>query len=311
MTSAGLLTLIRGAASRMLPEGTLDIASADKPTLLEALRKAHGYSAVFGAGLMLKNFGEHPVITALLGGDTPVDILERWMLLERFGHTRNRTRITETSLSPHEASLSVHHFAVDGGNIDALDDFFVWGIFVALLVRAGFEDISASLSASLAETNQDFCLFQGGITQPFAGSPQNTATLKISWNPSTRQPIDFDMAKEVGPAMSKTNSLVSLVEKDLVRSWRLNEAARALHTSTRNLQRSLREESTTFSETLQRSRVDAAQRLMRDRRLSLTEIAFCVGFSDLAHFSRIFRRYLDVPPSAYRDLIDASEGSAT
>ena len=41
--------------------------------------------------------------------------------------------------------------------------------------------------------------------------------------------------------------------------------------------------------------------------LSLGEIAFCTGFSDQAHFTRLFRRYSDIPPSAYRDLLHAGK----
>ncbi|WP_338867686.1 helix-turn-helix domain-containing protein [Myxococcus stipitatus] len=56
-------------------------------------------------------------------------------------------------------------------------------------------------------------------------------------------------------------------------------------------------------EPLQRSRVDAVHALLSDSRLTLTDVAFCTGFSEQAHFSRTFRRYNDVPPSALRDLM--------
>lgn len=46
---------------------------------------------------------------------------------------------------------------------------------------------------------------------------------------------------------------------------------------------------------------------MSDDSLSLTEVAFCAGFSDLAHFSRVFRRVADVPPSALREMLASHE----
>jgi AraC family transcriptional regulator len=49
-----------------------------------------------------------------------------------------------------------------------------------------------------------------------------------------------------------------------------------------------------------RKRVESAQALLADRRLSLTEIALRTGFSDQSHFSKIFRRMIGVAPRSYR-----------
>jgi AraC family transcriptional regulator len=49
-----------------------------------------------------------------------------------------------------------------------------------------------------------------------------------------------------------------------------------------------------------RKRVESAQVLLADRRLSLTEIALRTGFSDQSHFSKIFRRMIGVAPRSYR-----------
>lgn len=200
------------------------------------------------------------------------------MLLERFGHTSNRTRIIETSISPYGASLTVQHFAVDGGSTDALDNFFIWGFFTALLFRAGFE----TMSATLAGKSQDFSLFHDGIPQPLDNPPGDTATLQITWYPSARRSTHFDIAAEARPPVSATDSLESLFKRDLLRSWRLNEAARALHTSSRNLQRSLHRENTTFSETLQKTRVAAAEKLIRRHLLALTGKGQRICVSDIA-----------------------------
>jgi transcriptional regulator GlxA family with amidase domain len=61
-----------------------------------------------------------------------------------------------------------------------------------------------------------------------------------------------------------------------------------------------------FTEVVQRERVTQAERLLADRTLSLTEIALVTGFSDQAHFTGTFRRYLDVPPSALRSVVEPS-----
>jgi AraC family transcriptional regulator len=55
-----------------------------------------------------------------------------------------------------------------------------------------------------------------------------------------------------------------------------------------------------------RKRVESAQALLADRRLSLTEIALRTGFSDQSHFSKIFRRMIGVAPRSYRQRVQQS-----
>lgn len=49
-----------------------------------------------------------------------------------------------------------------------------------------------------------------------------------------------------------------------------------------------------------RARIDRVKILLRNRALSLTEIAAETGFSDPAHFTRMFRRQIGASPSAWR-----------
>lgn len=51
---------------------------------------------------------------------------------------------------------------------------------------------------------------------------------------------------------------------------------------------------------LQRYRIHQAKMLLRNKELSVTEIAMNVGFSDSSYFSRIFRRIAGVSPENYR-----------
>jgi AraC-like DNA-binding protein len=57
---------------------------------------------------------------------------------------------------------------------------------------------------------------------------------------------------------------------------------------------------------LRRLRVNAAAELLKTGDWTVTEVAYHVGFSDPAYFSRVFARYVGHPPSK---LIDCSRGS--
>jgi AraC family transcriptional regulator len=51
---------------------------------------------------------------------------------------------------------------------------------------------------------------------------------------------------------------------------------------------------------LMQRRMDVAKRLLRNTSMSITEVCFQVGFSDLSSFSKLFRRTHGFPPSARR-----------
>ena len=57
----------------------------------------------------------------------------------------------------------------------------------------------------------------------------------------------------------------------------------------------------TFREYLLRARVGEACRFLASGSLSVTGVAYSVGFNDGSHFARIFKRYTGVLPSGYRD----------
>jgi AraC-like DNA-binding protein len=78
------------------------------------------------------------------------------------------------------------------------------------------------------------------------------------------------------------------------------EVAHAMRMSPRTLQRRLEQEGTRFSEVLDRARLDVAKRLLADARLPLAEIAFRLGFADVATLSRAFKRWTGVPPGQWR-----------
>lgn len=78
------------------------------------------------------------------------------------------------------------------------------------------------------------------------------------------------------------------------------DVAKALYLSTRTLQRKLRDEGTTFSDTVATVRRELAEAYIRDRDLSLTEISYLLGFGDASSFSRAFKRWTGEAPSGYR-----------
>jgi AraC-like DNA-binding protein len=81
---------------------------------------------------------------------------------------------------------------------------------------------------------------------------------------------------------------------------RQDSIARELNMSLRSMQRKLREEGTSFNELLDTTRRELAIHYVRETHRPLGEIAYLLGFSEPANFTRAFRRWTEVAPLEFR-----------
>jgi AraC-like DNA-binding protein len=109
--------------------------------------------------------------------------------------------------------------------------------------------------------------------------------------PGRAQPTDFVTSLEV--------IVATLLESG---SADLATAARAAGSSVRSLQRRLTELGATYSELVDRVRFRIACSMLEDGGVKVVEIAFALGYSDPAHFTRAFRRWTSLTPLEYRQL---------
>jgi AraC-like DNA-binding protein len=99
---------------------------------------------------------------------------------------------------------------------------------------------------------------------------------------------------------SLTQRVATHLEASLPDDTDVADVAGALHMSSRTLQRRLEQEQTRFTEVLDRARLEVARRLLSDPAITLTDVAFRLGFADLATFSRAFKRWTGKPPGQWR-----------
>ena len=81
----------------------------------------------------------------------------------------------------------------------------------------------------------------------------------------------------------------------------LEKVARALKMSGRTLQRKLAERDVSFASLLEELRKREAIRCLTKTQLTVTEIAFVLGYSDVSTFVRAFRGWTEQTPSEYRE----------
>jgi YesN/AraC family two-component response regulator len=85
-------------------------------------------------------------------------------------------------------------------------------------------------------------------------------------------------------------TLAEVAEKTYVSQWHLSKLLN------RNLGQN-------FSEILNNIRIKEAQKLLRDPSLRIGDIAEKVGFIDMAHFSRVFKKNIGISANEYRNTI--------
>jgi len=81
---------------------------------------------------------------------------------------------------------------------------------------------------------------------------------------------------------------------------RIGTIARDLAMSGRTLQRRLAAEGVSFQELLDEARKNAAAHYLRERTLSVCEVAYLVGYSEPAPFHRAFKRWFGTTPELFR-----------
>ena len=82
--------------------------------------------------------------------------------------------------------------------------------------------------------------------------------------------------------------------------------AKALRMSRRTLQRKLADADLSYQRLVDDTRRDLALRYLDDPQTSVTDVTFLLGFSGQSAFTRAFKRWIGVSPSAYR----SQKGSA-
>jgi AraC-like DNA-binding protein len=113
-----------------------------------------------------------------------------------------------------------------------------------------------------------------------------------------RMPVRDGMAAEVGRVLAaRVNG----------GDTRIAEVARQLATSPRTLQRRLAAAGVSYQELLDAARREVAGQHVSGSRMSISEVAYLLGYSEPAPFHRAFKRWYGVTPQAFRK---ARQGAA-
>jgi transcriptional regulator GlxA family with amidase domain len=94
---------------------------------------------------------------------------------------------------------------------------------------------------------------------------------------------------------------IDIIEREFARAIELDDVARRLATSRRQLQRAFAEiGDTSFRTHVAKVRMRRALDLLREGTLPVRDVANSVGYRQPAQFAKTFRRHHGAPPSSFR-----------
>ena len=260
-----------------------------KRSFIQSILEEHGEIAILKIGEAVKTAPDDPILTALTMARSPEDLIQRWQRLEKFTHSRHRTRILESS----EGRTVLEHFALDSPEPPRkAEDLVVFGLLVALVEAIGTPDVTAVFP-------QDHLLtYDKNNWRQRKGKCSSTINqLQVKWNkvPKEKFRTDFSNNNETVEAR-----VLSLLDQDPGRHWTLSILSEEVGMSSRSLQRHLKNEGSSFGALLEKTRLNWASKNLVDLTHSVSEIGYGAGFSDQAHFTRVFKKAVGTTPSRYR-----------
>jgi AraC-like DNA-binding protein len=114
--------------------------------------------------------------------------------------------------------------------------------------------------------------------------------------------------------MPREDSLLASVRRATAETMRdgnlkLARVAKQMAMSARTLQRQLKERGVDFKQLTDETRRRFAINYLKERKNTLTEVAFLLGYSEVSAFNRAFKRWTGSTPLEYRRSINAALNS--
>ncbi|WP_171044292.1 helix-turn-helix transcriptional regulator [Pseudoalteromonas citrea] len=314
-----MLNILRSGLStlglNMIADDTKEVSAriplTTKQNWVNDVAKLYDITTLLRLGVGVSDFIGTPIGRALLTNSSEHTLIKKWQRLERYIHSQHfiTAEFTSHYVKVSHCSNTEHQPTVE-------EDFAVLGVLCALLQHVSGQPVLLCTSE-----NKCSCVFElpsNVIRAPFKAKSYAQMSAQRNWyihfetNVSAKQ---SDMAEGKGqfiddlrimsPAhMTESNSAILANLAQVIMSLGLLDidlpkVAHSLALSVRTLQRRLGQLNMKFSSIVQEVRVKHAGILLLEGQLGISEIGFICGFSDQAHFSRVFKMWTGLSPKQY------------
>lgn len=149
------------------------------------------------------------------------------------------------------------------------------------------------------------CDVEFGCKNTYVSFPTSMLALKVEKaDPALRALLD-QQAHALLDVLPNGDHFEQKFYKFLLRAMQdgnatIEEVARYMKMSSRTLHRRLEERSLVFKELLQKTRQQLAVQYLKERRLTMSEIALLLGYSEQSAFSRAFKQWVGITPLRFQ-----------
>lgn len=281
--SAALADLIVGSLKRQGREAPISrgphpgarVALKTKQEILAWAAETHGSEAILQIGLDVRHAPFHPILHVLLSAPTARDLIERWLRLERYFHSRHRLRLEHADRN----SVQLRHVWITPQAPSAPEDLLIAGLLAGLLIAQGCRGVSVAPAHDGADRRW---IEKGRIALARRDAALPTDLWCLSW---TREPGHAGEIEQTAKLsrlhrLDARHNLVtrraaSLLGEDLMHRW-------------------------TLSELIAAARLREHCRLLEATSMPISSIGFLAGYADAAHAAREFKRGSGVTAGEYR-----------
>lgn len=286
---------LHGLAPPALPAAGARVTLAHKRALVASALAQGGWACLPLLGQGVAAIRGDPVHQALVACTTAADFLERWCRLERYIHSRHRIRVEADP----RCGLRVSHVSLqhDQPPLPA-ENLVVLGVLAAALQETGIQQLRVAVAGTPVYPQADAAALESLV------ATRQTAFWHFSWQEAAsaphRQPARAAPAEDIlaGPLLARQLGRVALA--DLMQVPPLAQAAGRLGMAPRSLQRQLADHGLSYSSVVTEARCRAAAWHLMHSAEDTAGTGFVCGFSDQAHFTRVFHQRVGVPPARYR-----------
>ncbi|MFK8030138.1 MAG: AraC family transcriptional regulator [Gammaproteobacteria bacterium] len=311
-------------AAKVMRDAGIDLASINDPTARldpvshrKIVADAIELTEDPAFGLRFSDFVHpttfHALGFALLSSSTLRAFCQRWVRYQSFITTTGDASFDETSGTPalvfpsqlsHSESSGIGRVLIDGQIATVLK-------LIRFMYRPDYNPIQVDLISTKISGTE-------GIYEKYFGADVRFSQKRncVYFDPQdleARLPAaNAELARQNDEAvlnflarLDRANVVAQAHAKliELLPSGDCSKAkvASALNMSVRTLHNRLADAGTTYQQLLDRTRRELAEQYMRQSNISVSEVAYLLGFSDCSNFSRAFHRWTGHSPSDFRD----------
>lgn len=235
---------------------------------------------------------------------------EAWHRAQRYYQIVSNVLTIEIQEGPDESAFCYVKIPGQTYAKEAIDAFSATMISMAMSVSAGqLRPLRVELEREPPGDPASFCKyfpcdirFSAGHNKIYFKNSDLDKSL-----PSANREIALKNDEVVQNYLSRLlqQSLTKQVTEKIITALTMGEpsqslVADSLNMSSRNLQRKLKDEATSFRQLLDEVRKNLAQRYLTHSQQSIIEITYQLGFQDPSNFTRAFKRWFGMSPTAFR-----------